>query len=296
MSIRSMTGFGHAEGSSQGWAFKVELKAVNHKALDVRVNAPRDWSWVEPVALGLIKQSLKRGRVSVSVDVRREVAEGSAGVSIDEAAFAAVVGQLEHLAKMNGLAPDVRLSEVLAFRSRFELSDAATLPEDHEPFVGVLADAISNFDQTRVEEGATILAFYGEQLDHLDATLARIIELRPKLLEDYRERLIARLTELGKAHGLDLEQERIIQEVIHFGDRTDIAEECQRAGAHLVRLRELIVEPDGPHGKKLDFYLQEMIRETNTMASKSNFSDMTALVVDMKTRIEQMREQAANVE
>ena len=296
MSIRSMTGFGHAEGSSQGWSFKAEIKAVNHKALDVRVNTPRDWSWVEPAMLGLIKKALKRGRVSVSIDVRREAAEASSGVSIDEAAFAAIVSQLKHLAEVNGITPDVRLSEVLAFRSHFELSDAATLPEDHAPFLEILAAAISSFDQTRVEEGATILAFYREQLDHLDATLEQIIALRPKLLEDYRARLIARLTELGEAHGLDLEQERIIQEVIHFGDRTDIAEECQRAGAHLVRLRKLISVPEGPHGKKLDFYLQEMIRETNTMASKSNFSDMTALVVDMKTRIEQMREQAANVE
>lgn len=297
MSIRSMTGFGAARAAIHGWHVKVELKAVNHKGLDVRVSAPRSWSWFEARAIKKIKRRLRRGRVSVNVEVGRDLSEANAGLAIDEDAFGRVVARLQQLSDEYGLGEhQVTLAEVLTYRSLFELSDSDVTIDDEEPFLVVVDQALDAFDASRLDEGETIAADLSGHIEALAALLARVEELRPQLLGDYRERLTARLDELAEVHGVSIEPERVVQEIILFADRSDIAEEIQRAGAHIDRLRQLLAEEQGPHGKKLDFYLQEMIRETNTMASKSNFSELTAVVVEMKSHVEQMREQAANVE
>ena len=121
--------------------------------------------------------------------------------------------------------------------------------------------------------------------------------LRPQLLEAYRARLRARLVEVMDQESISLDPQRLAHEVILFADRTDVAEEIDRAGAHLIVLRGLLeAQQPEPVGKKIDFYLQEMIRETNTMASKCQSAALTEVIIAMKTLIEQLREQAANVE
>jgi uncharacterized protein (TIGR00255 family) len=295
MAIHSMTGFGAAQAVVEGWHIKVELKAVNHRGLDARVNTPREWTWVEARALGLLKNKLQRGRITMHIEISRALS-GKLSLGIDEEAFGQVVEQLRGLLGRHGLSQELRFSDVLELKGLFTGSSDATQVEDEAAFDAVIAEAIDRFDQTRREEGATIASDLRAHRDALVANLEKVKELRPKLLSDFRERLSERLNELGDLHGVELDQERIIHEVIMFSDRSDIAEELQRAGAHLERLGELLDSEEAPLGKKLDFYLQEMIRETNTMASKSNFSALTDVVVQMKSSIEQMREQAANVE
>ena len=297
MAIQSMTGFGAARGIAPGWRLKVEIKAVNHRGLDARVHAPREWAWLEARIVRRLKERLRRGRVNVSLELSPDQGDGPGGLTLlDEEAFGAVARRLKGLAISHGLAADVRLSEVLVYREVFERQAADLEIEDEAPFMAVVDEAIDAFVASRRQEGQAIAADLTGHLEALDELLAHVRRRRPELVEGFRGRLTERLEELAQAHGVELEPERVIQEVLLFAERSDIAEEIQRAGAHIERLSELLERPEGPHGKQLDFYLQEMIRETNTMASKSNFAELTDLVVSMKSHVEQMREQVANVE
>lgn len=297
MSIRSMTGFGRATHSVQGMTLSVSLKSVNNKGLDLRVFAPHSWGALEPHIAKLIKSRLHRGRVDVHVDLGHHSA---VDLFIDEEAFSAVCVRLQDLARKEGLAVPVRLEEVLAFRKSFELkrSYGATGELSWEDVRESFERALDRLMESREVEGGTIAKDLGAYRQLLSESVERIHKMRPTLLDDYRSRLKARLEEVVARQGVvHIEDARVAQEVILLADRCDIAEELQRAAAHLDRLLGLLnmVSPE-PFGKKLDFYLQEMIRETNTMASKSHFAELTEVVVGMKSIIERMREQAANVE
>lgn len=296
MPLRSMTGFGDVEHTAAGWRVHIELKAVNQRGFDARIHTPRDWGQLEPRLLKALKRHISRGRLSVHVGIER-AEHAPQELGIDELAFGAIAAELKRLALAHGLHTQVCLQDVLEFKPLFmgqhTSRDTLALSVIDE----AIAQAIARFDTTRLEEGATLRQDLQQHLDHLIHHLHSVRQLRPALVEGYRGRLTERLAELERLHGLELEESRVAQEVVLFADRSDISEELQRAGAHLDRLADFLRDPGpGPHGKKLDFYLQEMIRETNTMASKSNFAELTEVVVDMKSRIEQMREQAANIE
>ena len=226
MAIHSMTGFGAAQAVVEGWHIKVELKAVNHRGLDARVNTPREWTWVESRATSLLKSRLHRGRISMHIEISRATS-GALSLGIDEEAFGQVVEQLRGLLGRHGLSQELRFADVLELKSLFTGSNDATQIEDEAAFDPVISEAIDRFDQTRREEGATIAKDLRAHREALVANLEKVKVLRPKLLADFRERLGERLGELGELHGVELDQERIIHEVIMFSDRSDIAEELQ---------------------------------------------------------------------
>lgn len=298
MSIRSMTGFGEAQGRIGDALVRVTLKAVNHKNLDVRIRTDRSWSWLEPHLLKMCKARLGRGRVDVSVEVERmSVADTTTQVPIDEVALKAVAHRMQVLARESGISSTLTWRDVLSYRGLFERpAEVPTSVRDPEGCMVIATQACDAFLQSRETEGQTIDDMMRASLEILSNGVDHIVTMRPQLMEAYRARLSERLRDLLEREGVVTEEGRIAQEVIVFADRTDIAEEIQRARAHIERLGGLFENAHKPVGKKLDFYLQEMIRETNTMASKSNFSDLTEVVVEMKTTIERMREQAANVE
>lgn len=302
MSIQSMTGYGSAEGHLQGWFLKVSARAVNHKALDVRVNCPREWAWFEPHIVKLVRGCMSRGRVDILVEARASFEQDVQGVGplrIDERALGALVSQLKALGHAHGIEATVGWAELMPYRRLFEQAELQESGQDQdaEHFIPLVQEALDRFVTSRLQEGETIAQTMLGYLDFLAAGVARVEAIRPELLEGYRDRLKARLVEILEHDQIALDEQRLAQEVVIFADRTDVAEEIQRANAHIVRLQQLFKSTHTePVGKKVDFYLQELIRETNTMASKSNFSDLTELVVQMKSVIEQMREQAANIE
>jgi uncharacterized protein (TIGR00255 family) len=291
-----MTGFGAAEADLAGYRVRAQLRAVNHRGLDVRVQSPRALAPLEPALLSRLKGALARGRVELAVEVH---SSGTARrVPIDHDAFAAVAAELTELARANALAPPT-LAEILSMSHLFETSSHAPSDDlDDDAVLAVVDDALARFIQARATEGQTIQADLDAHLDALSAALARVGEERPALVASTQGRLRARLEEAAAREGVALDADRVAHEVLLFADRCDIAEELQRALAHVARLRDLLADAQGgqPHGKKIDFYLQELIRETNTMASKSNLAELTEVVVSMKATIEQMREQAANIE
>lgn len=304
MPLRSMTGYGMADAHVSGGRLRVEIKSVNHKSLDVRLSVPKGFGEFEQKVSQQIRERLARGRVSVTCEYRREAAsagcEDASALGIDEARFGAVVKQLQGLKARHGLTGVIGFAELEPYAHLFRKVDGEDRVEDllgWEEVSAVLDEALDRFDQARVEEGAGIAKMFEAHLEELEERRRALEALRPQLLEGYHERLRERLNALVEAHGGHIEPERVVNEVHHFAEKTDIAEELQRAHAHIERLQRLIAEHEGESiGKKLDFYLQEMIRETNTMASKSNFAELTGHVIEMKSRVEQLREQSANVE
>ncbi len=295
MSIRSMTGFGSAEVRHNGWHLRVECRSVNHRGLDTRVHFPRDWAWIEPAALAAVKDRIQRGRVEVRIE-----AEPDAGVSkqsvIDRDRFKAVADELKSIAFASDLAPPT-VGDVLTFREVISRNDSVEISED-SAFVDGVAAALDELVANRVEEGEKLHRAFHDLVDTVEQGVERVKEILPSVAADYRAGLESRVKEALEKFGInEMSEERLMQEVVYFADKVEIAEEIQRATSHVSKMRDLLDMPDGSaQGKQIDFYLQELVREANTMGSKSGSPALTDAVVGIKSAIEKMREQAANVE
>ena len=295
MTIHSMTGFGAAKSSHDGWAMTVELRSVNHRGLDVRVWAPRHWSWIEPYALELVRGALARGRVEVRVDVAPQ--DGATDVGLDTELFHAVAKKLQDAAEKAGL-PNVTAADVLMFEQVRSASGQQQPPQDEAPFRATIADAVAQLAASRAAEGARLLGTFVELTDEVARCVTEIESAAPAVNEEYRSRLEQRVADaLARFEIGELDERTILHEVAVYADRSDISEELQRTKSHLVKLREIFTRTEHqPTGKQVDFYLQELFREANTTGSKSGSIAITDHVIAMKTANEKMREQAANVE
>ena len=290
--IRSMTGYGSAEGQLGPWQVSVECRSVNHKNFDLRTSFPRTMGWLESLTQDLSKRSIKRGRLEVRVDL--ELLSTKETSLVDHEHFARVANQLRELALTHGLASPT-IADVLSFRET--LGDTKVDVPDQDAMIPLLEQALEVLFDSRAEEGKKLSLTLIRLIEEIEMDFEYIDSKRDEILSEYRERLFARVGETAAAAGVELEETRITQEVVIFADRSDIAEEVQRALSHCSKLRNLIEdEEDTPVGKRLDFYLQELIREANTTGSKSSSVLITDAVVRIKTAIEQLREQASNVE
>ncbi len=253
---------------------------------------------MEKEVTAVVRQRLHRGRVEIRLDVDLDGTEEIEFRGIDEVRFEAVVTALRDLTEANSLrSPE--LSDVLEFRPFFEVgTDVSLAKVDAAEVMDVVERALDDLVESRQSEGQGIASDLLSYLDELEEGLrqveAHIGVERAELAARMKER-VAEITATMEAGAVD--QERVAREVALLLERGDIAEELQRARSHTEQLRELIAAADGePLGKKIDFFLQELIRETNTMGSKSQHAVVTHGVVEMKAVVEKMREQAANVE
>ncbi|RAL25487.1 YicC family protein [Lujinxingia litoralis] len=298
MPVFSMTGFGAARLEVEGRSLRVECKSVNHRTLEVRVHAPRELRWLEAHVVRAARARLERGRV----DVRLEIGDSSqteGGFSaIDQTRFEAVAQELKRLAVASGLGSSVQVSDVLAYRSYFERDDASRFDESAlGRLLPTVEEALAYLHQAREEEGRGIEADLRGHLATLAARIDAVEALESGDELAYRSRVEARLRQAIDDFGVgELDEERLAQELVYYAERGDISEELQRARSHVARLGTVLDEASEQGvGKKIDFYLQELIREVNTMGSKSHLATQSDLVVEMKSAIEKMREQSANV-
>ncbi|MGM0556764.1 MAG: YicC/YloC family endoribonuclease [Myxococcota bacterium] len=299
MSIRSMTGYSHASAQADGWSIHVQCKSVNHRSLDTRLHVPRECAWLEQEATSIIRTQMHRGRVELRVDLGFDATSDDVDVNyIDADRFTALCSELRDLAQISATGP-VTLGDVLQFRHIFENKTVAEIEEGHGELIEAVREAVDKLIDSREDEGQGIADDLNGHLDFLEGRLSELSELLPKELAHYRGRLRERVTEAVEDFGAgDIEDERLAQELAYYADKADISEEVQRAESHVATLREILAgnRDEEAVGKTIDFYLQELIRETNTMGSKSNSSTGTDLVIDMKSTVEKMREQAANIE
>lgn len=296
--IKSMTGFAQARAERNGWAVRVSLRSVNHRFLDLRLRLPEGLAAFEPQLRQALRQRLRRGHVDVIVNFEQT---GESAVQINHQVAAAYLKVARQLQDEFGAAADVDLAGLLRLPGVIASTDV--LSEEESELVGeavltCVGEAAGKLEEMQLAEGRALAEDMTARLKQIRAHAARIAELAAAVRPAYARRMEARLHELLGAAGI--EPARLAQEAALMAERGDISEEVARLESH-VRQFEKLMTSDGETGKKLDFLLQEMQREANTMLSKTPGVEAEALVItelalEVKSEIEKLREQAQNVE
>ena len=290
--LSSMTGFARAERQAGPLRLRIELKSVNGRGLDMRLRLAPGLDAVDIPLRQLLSKTLSRGSINLLVTVDRGA--GSSAVRVNQQALATVVAALEDLRQVDAAPP--RLDGILALPGVLELDEGVGATDEDEQAALILdcaAEAIERLKAARLQEGAEIAAVLRGQLDSI-ALLVDRAETHPARSRAAIEiRLRAQLAALRDDPGLS--QERLAQEALLLATKADIQEELDRLRAHIAAARKLIGE-GGPVGRRLDFLAQEFNREANTLCSKANAVALTAIGLDLKAAIDQLREQVQNVE
>lgn len=291
MPLRSMTGFGSAEGPVAGGRLRFELKSVNHRHLSVQLKLPSELGALETDVRERLRAHLDRGHIAVSARWVEEPPQ-AASVRVDEARAKAVVEGLRGIAKKLGIAGDVdlatlaRIPDVVQVVQEESALDAAAV-------LKVVDQAAAACVVMREREGKALGDDLRERVKQLEVLAARVAERAPARLVAERDRLAAAVKELSQ--GIAIEPARLAQEIAIQADRLDVTEELVRFGSHLAAVRGALTQ-DGSAGKQLGFLLQELGREANTIGSKANDAPMAEAVIAMKGELERMREQVENLE
>ena len=292
--IRSMTGFGAGRAEQGGEALGVEVRAVNGKFCDVKPRLPRELAALETEVTRIVKSRVQRGVVDVAV--RRESGAAGRGTEprIDLPLAAAYTKVLRDMKASLGLSGEPGVNEIAALDGVLSLGESPPdLAAATVALQSALGAALDALEVMRLKEGAALSADVSARIDSAEKSIAAIQQLSPASVEAFRDRLTARVAELSR--GLPLEPARLSQEVALFADRVDVAEELTRLGSHLVQLRALLAT-DAPAGRRLEFLLQEVNREVNTIGSKAQHAGIAGHVVEIKAELERLREQVQNVE
>ena len=292
--IRSMTGYGRSETSNAGRHFTIEVRSVNNRYIDIQVKAPREFSVLEQRIRKSVQDRFSRGRFDVYI-TRNGEKEGAGRLVVNETLAGQYVASLRDLKARFGLGGDVDLSFLAGFQDLFSLTE---VKEDLEAAWQVLADglthALKGLDGMRAEEGRALALDISGRLETIDRLLAEIHELAPASVEAARKRMSDVLAKLLHEQP---DPVRLAQEIAILAERTDVTEELTRLGSHIRQFRALLADPSGEAvGRKLDFLLQEMGRETNTIASKAMDAQISLCVVNIKAELEKIREQVQNIE
>ncbi len=291
--IRSMTGYGHYEYQNEEIRMNIEIKTVNHRYCDVYIRLPRQLSCFEDKIRSLITSRVSRGKIDVFINWEN-IGEGKKEVILDEGLARAYYQAMSKIAQNLGLREDISSSSLARFP---EILRVEKKEEDSEEIWKVLEqavnEAVNNLLSMREAEGEKLKKSLLDICGFIEGYRQKILERAPHVVTEYREKLSARIRELLENNNID--EMRIAMEVAMFADKASINEELVRLKSHLEQFGQ-IINLDGPIGKKLDFLLQEMNREVNTIGSKANDLEITRNVVELKSEIEKIREQIQNIE
>lgn len=286
---RSMTAFARAEGSFEWGSLTWELKSVNHRYLEVYPKLAEGYRDLEQVVRETVRKHLNRGKVELQLKVQTNV-ETSAAIDVDAERAQEVINALtkinEMMPKQGSISPSVVLNwpgvQVLPELDRKAILDDATR---------VLKDALNQLTESRAREGAELKQFVKTRLNSVSEITAQVRAKLPEILQKQRENLQDKLNELTG----ELDNQRVEQEIVLLAQKADVDEEVDRLDAHVTEVSR-VLEQKGPIGRRLDFLMQEMNREANTLSSKSIVTETTQCAVELKVLIEQMREQIQNIE
>lgn len=291
--LRSMTGYGRGHEVVGNYDITVEVKSVNHRYFEFSSRIPKAYQFLEDKIKSAVQSGCSRGKVEASVSIQL-IGGGENEVTLN---LDITRGYLEALRSSAGeldLLDDLRLSDLIQFPDVFTVRKRELDPEEvWEAVRGVAEEAVAAFVRMREKEGLQLKADLTGRLENIARTLTFIEERAPQLKEEYYNRLYQKIAELLADKNID--ETRLVTEAAIFADRVAIDEETVRLRSHLQQFAELL-ETDQPVGRKLDFLVQEMNRETNTIGSKCQDVDITRRVVDIKSEIEKIREQIQNLE
>ncbi|MBR6224460.1 MAG: YicC family protein [Firmicutes bacterium] len=293
--IKSMTGFGRSEYSDGKRNIICEIRSVNHRYSDITVKMPRRYSFAEDRIKQTVKEKLVRGKVDVSINVEN-VTESDVVIKLNQLAAKQYYDNLSELKEQFGLTGDIDLSLMAGMP---DVLKAVPDVEDEEEITKAIlipvAEASANLEKMRSVEGQRLADDLISKGETIKGILDKIEVRSPLVVKDYMEKLRARITELldGAA---EIPEERILTEAAIFADKCAIDEEITRLNSHLVQLKAILTGSESTVGKKLDFLVQEMNREANTIGSKANDLEITNNMLNIKAEIEKIREQVQNIE
>ncbi len=288
-----MTGFERAHKEVNNREYIVEIRSVNHKYNDINIRMPRNISYFEEKIRKEVLATITRGKIDVSITFNNYSEEGKI-VRINRGLAEEYLKELKELASENGLNGDIRVIDLVKMPDVFNLQVEEEGSEVIWQELGAtLREALTGFVQMREAEGKKIAEDLEARRQKIETIVTQISAESTGLIDEYVVKLEERIKEILKTDVVD--QARLAQEIVIYSDKVSIEEELTRLKSHLIQMKTLLQE-EKPVGKKLDFLMQEMNRETNTIGSKSGKLEITNHVIEMKTILEDIREQVQNIE
>lgn len=290
--IKSMTGFGRGTYEIDGRKYIVEIKSVNHKYNDVSVKLPRILISLEDGIKKQISSNISRGKVDVFVTFE-DYSEKVTNIRINKPLAKEYLNQLKELADETGLEFSPSIIEISKLPNILKLEDSDETDQISGELNIAVEEAIKNFVEMRSQEGEKLIADMKTRVDLIAGKVEEISEFSATLVPEYIEKLEGRIKEYLKTDVVD--EARLAQEIVIYSDKCSVEEELTRLRSHIAQFNNLL-KGSSPIGKKFDFLVQEMNREVNTIGSKANSLDITNRVIEIKTEIENIREQVQNIE
>ncbi|MBO5004730.1 MAG: YicC family protein [Clostridia bacterium] len=291
--MKSMTGFGRAKQIINGREYNIEIKSVNHKYNDINIKLPRNISYIEEMIRKQISNKVARGKIDVYITFNNFSIDGKL-VTINKDLAKLYINQLKELANDTKINDNIEVIDICKFPDILQIqTDEENEDCIKEELSMCLEEAINNLNDMKTKEGIKIKEDLIKRMNKVDVMVTNIFEFSTGLIEEYVVKLKERIQDL--LHTDIIDETRIAQETVIYSDKCSIEEELTRLKSHIKQFRDLM-ELDLAIGKKLDFIIQEMNRETNTIGSKSVKLEITNLVIDIKTELENIREQIQNIE
>ncbi len=291
--MRSMTGYGRASLEKENRNYQIEMKSVNHKYSDITIKLPKTLTYLEDKMKKQIGASISRGKVDVFVTFENNSGEGK-DIIVNHEMVKKYMDAFYTLAEENQLALSIPVTEVIKLPEVLSVQTIETKEDVIEQEVmSCLQEAIQHFVEMREVEGNKIKEDLLGRVEQVEKEILKFSEYSAGLVEEYVVKLRQRVKDMLQLD--EIEESRIAQEAVIFADRTSIEEEVTRLKSHVMQMKNLLEEKK-PVGKKMDFLIQEMNREVNTIGSKSANLEITNLVIDLKTMLEDIREQIQNIE
>ena len=291
--IKSMTGYGRAQGSFSGGDITVEIKSVNNRYLDCGVKLPRGYAYLEDGIKSQVQKSISRGKVDVFITINAAGAD-NVKISVNEPVAKGYIDALRQLVQEYGIQDDISASAISRFSDVFLVEKQEQDENEVKSAIsGVVAEALGAFDAMRTREGEALKNDLLQKAEGILTLVSKVEERSPITVKAYRERLTAKMQEVLEDRQID--EARIIQEAAIYADKVAVDEETVRLRSHVDQLQNMLSE-GGVIGRKLDFLMQEMNREANTIGSKGNDVEQARNVVNIKSELEKIREQIQNIE
>ena len=290
--IKSMTGYGKGNISENLRNYQVEIKSVNHRYLDISVKMPRVLSYLEEDVKKVISSKVKRGKIDVFITFENSSTEGKE-IKINNEIAKMYINQLKQLAEEENILANIEVTEISKYPDVLSVQNTQDDEQIKKELIEATTIATDKLVQMRQVEGSKMAEDLLKRIEKTNQKIEKISGLSTGLIEEYVVKLENRIKEILKNQEID--ESRLAQEVVIYADKCSLEEEVTRLKSHISQFKELINSDDAV-GKKLDFIIQEMNRETNTIGSKANNLEITNGVIDIKTEIENIREQVQNIE
>ncbi len=292
--IKSMTGYGKAELNVESREYQVEIKSVNHRYLDISVKMPRTLGSLEETVKKQISEKIKRGKIDVFISFENNSKEGKK-VHINQELADVYIKQLKQLAKDGDISSNIEVIDIAKLPDVLNIKIEDDDEKIKKELIQATEIAINNIYNMKLIEGERISQDLLERIIRIEEKIKEISKKSTGLIEEYVVKLEKRIKEILKTEEID--KSRLAQEVVICADKCSIEEEITRLNSHIYQFKDLLENSEKEAiGKKLDFIIQEMNRETNTIGSKANNLEITNAVIDIKTELEDIREQVQNIE